>query len=96
MTGGRGGGGRISGQLKAAIGELTTRPVPPRLVSRRHYRHQNDSCIKMGSDESHFNASLIVTEGQSQKTVSTLTSDPQPFQRKAAESRHIALLIVPL
>ena len=46
----------------------------------------------MGSNESHFNASLIVTEGQSQKTVSTLTSDPQPFQRKAAESRHSALL----
>ena len=22
--------------------------------------HQNDSCIKMGSDESHFNVSLIV------------------------------------
>ena len=23
-------------------------------------RHQNDSCIKMGSNESHFNVSLIV------------------------------------
>ena len=22
--------------------------------------HQNDTCIKMGSDESHFNVSLIV------------------------------------
>ena len=32
--------------------------------------HQNDSCIKMGSDESHFNLSLIC-EGQSHKTVST-------------------------
>ena len=25
-----------------------------------HCDHQNDSCIKMGSDESHFNVSLIV------------------------------------
>ena len=27
-----------------------------------HYHHQNDSCIKMGSDESHFNVSLIVRD----------------------------------
>ena len=25
-----------------------------------HCHHQNDSCIKMGSDESHFNVSVIV------------------------------------
>ena len=25
-----------------------------------HCHHHNDSCIKMGSDESHFNVSLIV------------------------------------
>ena len=25
---------------------------------------RNDSCIKMGSDESHFNVSLTVTESQ--------------------------------
>ena len=23
-----------------------------------HFHHQNDSCIKVGSDESHFNASV--------------------------------------
>ena len=27
-----------------------------------HCHHQNDSCIKVGSDESHFNVSLIVRE----------------------------------
>ena len=27
-----------------------------------HSHHQNDFCIKMGSDESHFNASLIVRD----------------------------------
>ena len=26
------------------------------------YHHQNDACIKMGIDESHFNVSLIVTD----------------------------------
>ena len=27
-----------------------------------HCHHQNDSCIKMGSDESHFNVPLIVRD----------------------------------
>ena len=35
-----------------------------------HCRHQNDFCIKMGSDESHFNVS-VGSDGQSHKTVST-------------------------
>ena len=35
-----------------------------------HCHHQNDSCDKMGSDESHFNVS-VNREGQSHKTVST-------------------------
>ena len=30
-----------------------------------HCHHQNDSCIKMGSDESHFNVSLIVRDKMS-------------------------------
>ena len=33
-------------------------------------RHQNDFCIKMGSDESHFNVS-VGSDGQSHRTVST-------------------------
>ena len=35
-----------------------------------HCHHQNDSCIKMGSDESHLNVS-VGNDGQSHKTVST-------------------------
>ena len=35
-----------------------------------HCHHQDDSCIKMGSDESHFNVS-VGSDGQSHKTVST-------------------------
>ena len=37
-----------------------------------HCLHQNDSCIKMGSDESYFAyCSLISCEGQSHNTLST-------------------------
>ena len=35
-----------------------------------HCHHQNDSCIKMDSDENHFNVS-VESDGQSHKTVST-------------------------
>ena len=42
-----------------------------------HCHHQNDSCIKMGSDESHFNIS-VGTDGESHKTV----HKPQPFWRE--------------
>ena len=36
-----------------------------------HCHHQNDSCMKMGSDESHFNVSLIILwETKSQGSVS--------------------------
>ena len=36
-----------------------------------HCHHQNDSCIKMGSDESHVNVSVAGSDGQSHRTVST-------------------------
>ena len=35
-----------------------------------HCHHQNYSCIKVGSDESHFNVS-VGNDGQSHRTVST-------------------------
>ena len=35
-----------------------------------HCHHQNDFCIKKGSDESHFNVS-VGSDGQSHRTVST-------------------------
>ena len=42
-----------------------------------HCHHQNDSCITMGSDESHFNVS-VGSDGQSQDSV----HKPQPFWRE--------------
>ena len=43
-----------------------------------HCHHQNDSCIKVGSDESHFNVS-VGSDGQSHRTVST---DHNLFEEK--------------
>ena len=36
-----------------------------------HYHHRNDSCIKIGSDESHFDVPVIVRDKFTVKTVST-------------------------
>ena len=36
-----------------------------------HCHHQNDSCVKVGSDKSHFNVSLTVKDKVTNKTVST-------------------------
>ena len=36
-----------------------------------HGHHQNDSCIQMGSDESHFNLSFFVRDKVTNKAVST-------------------------
>ena len=41
-----------------------------------HCHHQNDSCIKMGSDESHFNVLLIVM-------VEKVSTNHNHFQVKA-------------
>ena len=47
-----------------------------------HCHHQNDFCIKMGSDESHFNVS-VGSDGQSHKTVST---NHNLFEEKGSRS----------
>ena len=47
-----------------------------------HCHHQNDFCIKMGSDESHFSVS-VGCDGQSHRTVFT---KPQTFLKRK-ESR---------
>ena len=44
--------------------------------------HQNDSCIRMSSDESHFNVS-VGSDGHSHRTVST---NRNLFEEKGAEA----------
>ena len=46
-----------------------------------HCHHRNDSCIKMGSDESHFNVS-VGSDGQSQDGVHR----PHLLKRKDSRS----------
>ena len=65
---GGGGGGMAVGEEDGGRGRLYT-------YLSLHCHHQNDFCIKMGSDDSHFNVS-VGSDGQSHKTVST---NPQPF-----------------
>ena len=38
-----------------------------------HRHHKNDSCIKMGSDESHFNVSLVVGDKVARQSPQTTT-----------------------
>ena len=45
-----------------------------------HCHHQNESCIKLSSDESHFNVS-VGSDGQSQDSV----HKPQPKAKQRAK-----------
>ena len=47
-----------------------------------HCHHQNDSCIKVGSDESHFNVSLIVRDKVARQRPQTTT-----FEEKGETKR---------
>ena len=49
-----------------------------------HCHHQNDFCIKMGSDESHFNVS-VGSDGLSHMTVST---NHNLFEEKGEPKRY--------
>ena len=40
-----------------------------------HCHHQNDSCIKAGSDESHFNVPLIVRDKVTRQCPQTTASE---------------------
>ena len=48
-----------------------------------HCHHQNDSCIKVGSDETHFNVSLIVRD----KVTRAVSTNHNPFEEKGEPKR---------
>ena len=52
-----------------------------------HCHHQNDSCIKVGSDVSHFNVSLIVTRQCPQTTNFEVKGEPKQIRTKADSNR---------
>ena len=53
-----------------------------------HCHHKNDSCIKMGSDESHFNVSLIVSDKVTRRCLQTTA-----FWKRKKRNRAEALLL---
>ena len=54
--------------------------------------HQNDFCIKMGSDESHFNVSLIPTYNITRQCPQTTTVLKRKESRNGIEPRSLILL----
>ena len=48
-----------------------------------HCHHRNDSCIKMGSDERHFNVSFIVRDKVTRQCPQTTT-----FEEKGEPKRY--------
>ena len=47
-----------------------------------HCHHQNDSCVKMGSDESRFNVSLIVRDKVTRQCPQTTTFEEKGEQKR--------------
>ena len=58
-----------------------------------HCQHQNDSCIKMGSDESHFNVSFIVRDKFTRQCSQTTIFDDkgEPKQNRTEVPRLTSL-----
>ena len=56
-----------------------------------HCHHQNDSCIKMGGDESHFNVSLIVKDKVTRQCRQTTTFLKRKESRSGIKPRPVCL-----
>ena len=56
-----------------------------------HCHHQNDSCIKMGSDDSHFNVSLIMRDKITRRCPQTTTFFKKKESRRGTEPRSFCL-----
>ena len=56
-----------------------------------HCHHQNDSCIKIGSGESHFNVSLIARAKVTRQCSQTTTFSKRKESRSGFEPRYLCL-----
>ena len=56
-----------------------------------HCHHQNDFCVKMGSDESHLNVSLIVMDKVTGQCPQTTTFLKRKESRSGIEPRSFRL-----
>ena len=62
-----------------------------RLYLTIHCHHQDDSCIKMGSDERHFNVSLIVRD----KVTRLVSTNHNLFEEKGEPKRYRTEVLLP-
>ena len=57
-----------------------------------HYHHQNDSCIKIGSDETHFNVSIVRDKATRQcPQTTTFDEKGEPKQIRTEVPLHTSL-----
>ena len=61
-----------------------------------HCHHQNDSCIKIGSDESHFNASLIVRDKVTRRCPQTTTFEEKGKPKRIRTDVHLLTSLIPV
>ena len=60
-----------------------------------HCHHQNDSRIKMGSDESHFNVSLIVRDKVTRQCPQTTTFEEKGEPKRIRTEVHPLTSLTP-
>ena len=60
-----------------------------------HCHLQNDSCIKMGSDESHFNVSLIVRDKVTRQCPQTTTFEEKEEPKRIRTEVPLLISLTP-
>ena len=60
-----------------------------------HCHHQNDFCIKVGSDESHFNVSLIVRDKVTRQCPQTTTCEEKGEPKQIRTEVHLLTSLTP-
>ena len=60
-----------------------------------HCHHQNDSCIKVGSDESRFNVSLIVRDKVSRQYPQTITFEMKGEPKQIRTEVRLLTILTP-
>ena len=60
-----------------------------------HCHHQNDFCVKVGSDESHFNVLLIVRDKVKRLCPQTTTSEEKGEPKQIRNEVHLLTSLTP-
>ena len=60
-----------------------------------HCHHQNDSCIKMGNDQSHFNVSLIVRDKGARQCPQTTIFEEKGEPKRIRTEVHLLTSLTP-